>query len=95
MASYRVPTEFLLAILSALTTLHCTFMALTLQALYCHGVRTVLSRRLHCADGMTSKSMSGTVAIRILIQPSKPNQGITTCVILKIVKIRENILSTE
>ena len=44
-ASYRVPTEFLLVILCALT-------ALTLRALCCHGVRTVLSRRLHCADGV-------------------------------------------
>ena len=38
----RVPTEFLLAILCALT-------ARTLCALRFHGVRTVLSRRLHCA----------------------------------------------
>ena len=28
---------------------HCAFTALTLRALCCHGVRTVLSRRLHCA----------------------------------------------
>ena len=39
---YRVPTEFLLAILCALT-------ARTLCALSFHGVRTALSRRLHCA----------------------------------------------
>ena len=61
MVLYRVPTEFLLAIL-------CAFTALTLRALRCHGVRTVLSRHLHCADGVTSKKsmqISGTVAIRI------------------------------
>ena len=77
---------------------HCAFTALTLRALRCHGVRTALSRRLHCADGVTSKKsmqISGTVTIRIQIQPSKPKREITTCVILKIVKIRENILSTE
>ena len=97
-ASYRVPTEFLLAILCALTT----------RSLRFHGAHiacTVLSRRLHCAFTAfalrwrrgISKSMqiSGTVAIRILIQPSKPKREINTCVILKIVKIRENILSTE
>ena len=59
MAFYRVPMEFL-AILWALT-------ALTLRALPCHGVSTALSRRLHCAEGVTSKNsmqMSGTVAIR-------------------------------
>ena len=47
---------------------HCAFTALTLRALRCHGVRTALSRCLHCAVGVTSqKSMhiSGTVAIRI------------------------------
>ena len=31
------------------------FTALKLRALCCHGVRTALSRRLHCADGVTSK----------------------------------------
>ena len=55
-AFYRVPTEFLLAILCALTTLslrfHGAFTALTLHALRFHGVRTALSRHLHCADGM-------------------------------------------
>ena len=47
---------------------HCIFTALTLRALRCHGVRTALSRRLHCTVGVTSqKSMqiSGTVAIGI------------------------------
>ena len=39
---YCVPTEFLLAILCALT-------ARTLCALRFHGVRTALSQRLHCA----------------------------------------------
>ena len=39
---YRVPTEFLLAILCALT-------ARTLCALRFHGVRTALLRRLQCA----------------------------------------------
>ena len=39
---YRVPTEFLLAIL-------CALMARTLCVLRFHGVRTELSRRLHCA----------------------------------------------
>ena len=34
---------------------HCAFTALTLRALCCHGVRTVLSRRLHCADGVASQ----------------------------------------
>ena len=38
---YRVPTEFLLAILCALT-------ARTLCALRFHGLRTALSRRLRC-----------------------------------------------
>ena len=41
MTFYRVPTEFLLAILCALS-------ARTLCALCFHGVRTALSRRLHC-----------------------------------------------
>ena len=42
MAFYRVPTEFLLAVLCALTTL-------SLQGpIAC----TALSRRLHCADGV-------------------------------------------
>ena len=39
---YRVPTAFLLAIPCALT-------ARTLCALRFHGVRTAISRRLHCA----------------------------------------------
>ena len=39
---YRVPTEFLLAIL-------CALKARTLCALRFHRVRTALSRRLHCA----------------------------------------------
>ena len=39
---YRVPMEFLLVILCALT-------ALTLCALRFHGFRTALSQRLHCA----------------------------------------------
>ena len=95
-ASYRVPTEFLMAILCALTT----------RSLRFHGAHiacTALSRRSHCAftafalrlrRGISKiMQISGTVAIRI--QPSKPKRGITTCVILKIVKIRENILSTE
>ena len=34
---------------------HCAFTALTSRALCCHGVRTVLSRRLHCADGVASQ----------------------------------------
>ena len=36
---------------------HDTFTALTLLALRCHGVRTVLSRRLHCADGVASQKV--------------------------------------
>ena len=42
MTFYRVPTEFLLAILCALTER-------TLFALRFHGVCTALSLRLHCA----------------------------------------------
>ena len=34
---------------------HDAFTALTLRAMRCHGVRTSLSWRLHCADCMTSK----------------------------------------
>ena len=57
-AFYRVPTEFLLAILCALTTLSLRFhAALTLRALRCHGVRTAISRRLHCAVGVTSQTV--------------------------------------
>ena len=59
-AFYCVPTEFLLAILCALTTLSLRFHG-------AHIVCTALSRRLHCADGVTSKKrmqISGTVAIR-------------------------------
>ena len=41
-ASYRVPTEFLLAILCALTTRSLSFHG-------AHIVCTVLSRRSHCA----------------------------------------------
>ena len=41
-ASYRVPTEFLLAILCALTTRSLRFHG-------AHIARTVLSRRSHCA----------------------------------------------
>ena len=56
-ASYRVPTEFLLAIYALSRRVHCAFTALTLRALCCHGVRTVLSRRLHCADGVASQKV--------------------------------------
>ena len=36
---------------------HCAFTVLTLRALCCHGVRTVLSRRLHYADGVASQKV--------------------------------------
>ena len=96
-ASYRVPTEFLLAIVCALTT----------RSLRFHGAHiacTVLSRRLHCAftafalrlwHGI-SKSMqiSGTVAIRILIQPSKPKTGNNyMCNIKNSLNTREHIVN--
>ena len=100
MTFYRVPTEFLLAILWALT-------ARTLCTLRFHGVRTALSLRfhsvctaiswcLHCADCVTSKNACEYQELQI--QPIKPKREfpeITTCVILKIVKIRENIFSTD
>ena len=35
---------------------HCAFTALTLHALCSHSVRTVLSLRLHCADGVASQN---------------------------------------
>ena len=38
--------------------------------------------------GIKSMQRSGTVAIRIQIQPSKPKQEIITCVILQIIKIQ-------
>ena len=82
---YHVPTEFLLAIL-------CTLTAHTLCALRFHGVHTALSRRLHCSDCVTSKNVCKYQELQIQ-QQEFPE--ITTCVILKIVKIREKILSTE
>ena len=66
---------------------HCVHCAVMAFALCSHGVCTALM-----AWHLKSMQISGTVAIRIIIQPSKPKRGITTCVILKIVKIRENIL---
>ena len=57
---------------------HCTFTALTLRALRCHGILTACSRCLHCADGVTSQKsiqISGTGAFRIYIHPSKPKTG--------------------
>ena len=45
MAFYRVPTEFLLAILCALTTLSLRFHG-------AHNACTALSRRSHCPDGV-------------------------------------------
>ena len=68
MAFYRVPTEFLLVILCALTTLSLHFHGTHIACTGCYGIRTSLSRRLHCADGVTSKKsmqISGTVAIGI------------------------------
>ena len=86
---YRVPMKFLLAIL-------CALMARTLCALRFHSVCTALSRRLHCADCMTSKNVCKYQELQIQpIQPKGVFPKITTCVILKIVKILENILSTE
>ena len=77
MTFYRVPTEFLLAILCALT-------AHTLCALHFHGVRTALSRRLHCAltalslrlhcaDCVTSKDVCKYQELQI--QPIKPKKN--------------------
>ena len=61
MAFYRVPMEFLLAILCALTTLSLRFHG-------AHNACTALSRRLHCADGVlktfvciTERSKSSSV----------------------------------
>ena len=48
MALYLFPTEFLLAFLCALTTLSLRFHGANIAC-------TVLSRRSHCADGVTSK----------------------------------------
>ena len=49
MASYRVPTEFLWRFYARSRRVHCAFTALTLRALHCHSVRTVLSRHLQVA----------------------------------------------
>ena len=74
---YRVPTEFLFAIL-------CALPARTLCALRFHSVCTALSWRLHCAYCVTSKNVCKYQELQI--QPIKPKREfpeITTCVILK------------
>ena len=87
-AFYRIPTEFLLAILCALTILSlsfhgahhsckCTFTAFALRF---RGVCTALTLVDGKVTSQKLKSMqrSGTVAIRIQIQPSKPKREIIT-----------------
>ena len=94
---YPVPTEFLLAILCALTA--GTLCAMRFPGV-CSCAFTAFALRFHgvckCADCVTSKNVCKYQELQI--QPIKPKREvpeITTCVILKIVKIRENILSTE
>ena len=63
MAFYRVPTEFLLAIVCVLT-------ALPLRVLGFHGAHTVctaLSRRSHCADGTNDRLATSTTAAAVLL----------------------------
>ena len=104
-ASYRVPTEFLLAILCALTTLsrrvhdaftalsrrsHCVHCAVTAFALCFHGVCTALTA-WHLKKYANIRNCSH----QNLNPALKTKTGNNYMCNIKIVKIRENILSTE
>ena len=71
MAFFRVPPESCWRFYALSLRFHCAFTALASHALRFHRVRTALSWRLHCADGVLKTQWhlkSGTVAIRIQIQ---------------------------